>query len=104
MATGPNSERYKMKKVLKFLSWWWNRRSTDERIATVLLSLVTLFLPAGFIFGVKGVLAVLLLILAVVVSLLLFGIYCLVRQQWDKFNRHVEEEEQKVISRLRGDW
>lgn len=89
-------------KIIKFLLWWWGKRDTPERVATVFISLIVSIVPMCLIFGVKGLLIVLATLLTLLIAGLLWAFVLAVKNQWDTYNIEKEQEAQRIIDRLSG--
>lgn len=89
-------------KVLKFIAWWWTSLGTVNQWGIGATSTPVSSLIGALIFGPKFLLAVLGIAVSFLVCILIYAIYRSVEQKWNEYNEHLEEEQQQIVDRLRG--
>lgn len=91
-----------MSEFFAFISWWWGRRDTADRMLLSLLFWV-LVLPVNiYFFGVKGLFVFCIGIAAAAVLLTLYFLGKAIAVQWRKFKQHKADEEEEILDRLKG--
>ena len=92
-------------RVLEFVKWWWN--SNDGFNRSIVLFFVWMIVSSPFAFALGGAHAIALSAVAYIVGVVIFWIlhfvFLFIRESWNQFNMENPTEEQKIISRLRGD-
>jgi hypothetical protein len=89
-------------KVFRFIAWWWGNLESGARALVVTLSLLVSLLLSLFTFGLQGLLFFLLTLVSIAFFTLLFIAVKAIKAQWDIYNHHLEQEQQRVVDRLRG--
>lgn len=89
--------------LLKFLAWWWGKRDGPERAGSVFIFLMVSIVPMCLLFGVKGLVIVLITLLSLVVLGVVWLFCFAVKEQWIKYHKEKELEAQRIIDRLSGE-
>lgn len=89
-------------KAIKFIAWLWGRIDSTVKVAMSVVSMLLVLLISVLNFGAAGFLVFLGVFLSCVVLYLsyLFGMF--LKRQWAEYNRHLDNEQQEVVNRLRG--
>lgn len=92
-------------RLLQFAKWWWKNNDGVNR--SIAAFVIWILLTTPFIFPVGGIYAVILMALIyfilVILTWFLYDMFLSIKNSWKKFNRENPTEEQRIISRLRGD-
>lgn len=90
-------------KILKFIAWWWSSLGTVNQWGIGISSTLITSVIGAFLFGPKFLLAVLSVAILFMLCIMIYAIYRLVEQKWDEYNQYINEEQQRVVDKLRGD-
>jgi uncharacterized membrane protein len=88
--------------LFRFIAWQWNRSFTEERVAFMLLVVLSIYVPTALYLGM---LLGYVLISSLVIALLTAVMYALceaIAKRWAMYKRAKEREAQEIVDRLRG--
>ncbi len=88
--------------VFRFVSWWWNKRDTNQKILIALWSWLGIMILNLFIFGLKAFLIFAIGIAVVGAGFLIHFLTRGIRKQWAEYQLEREAEAQLMIHKLKG--
>jgi len=89
--------------VLRFVKWWWNRLSIDEKISLLFLFYTGLGIIPACILGVFNAFVIWAVGLVSMFFLYLLYLFCLeVKKRWDQFQKEREDEAKRIMQKLRN--
>ena len=87
---------------LRFIKWWWNKRSDLGKIAIGFWSYLILMVIGVFIWGPKIFDIFILSMVVFAFGYLIKMIWDHFYKQWNKFHEEREEEAKEIMNRLGG--
>jgi Mn2+/Fe2+ NRAMP family transporter len=89
-------------KIFKFIKWYWKNSDASRRFATILVPSVITLLISVTIFGPQAFLVFMSVVAALLVVTFIVSIVMFFREQWMKYKREINREQDEVVNRLRG--
>jgi uncharacterized protein YneF (UPF0154 family) len=87
----------------QFVKWWWGKNDLFNRASGCFLFLWVI--PCGIFaiwFGKDAILAIFIGMLALIAGCGLYGVFCVLKGMWDKFNDENPTDEVMIVRRLKG--
>lgn len=90
-------------RIFEFAKWWWDKNDALSRtiMCTGLFWIVPCAISSIWI-GKSAVAAGLFGIITVVVGWGLYGVFCILRDMWNRFNDENPSEEIAIMRKLKG--
>lgn len=88
-------------KILRFIQWWWRSTDVVDRIVIGLPLTLVSMLFLTFVFGIKALIAFLILVTLTFVVSVMYAIGYAIKEKWRDFNNLLIKDEDEVIRRLR---
>lgn len=88
--------------ILRFISWWWNKRRSYEQVMIGFIAWTTLLVPGLFVLGFTAMIIYFLGIIFCLLGYFIFHIFLAIRNQWSNFKQEREQEAQRIVNRLSG--
>jgi len=89
-------------RLLQFFKWWWRNNDWFNHTIAVGVAWLILCVLFSFFIGKTSILFGLIGILGIIISWIVYGIFCWLRGLWREFDAAVPTEETRIIRRLKG--
>lgn len=88
--------------AVKFVAWWWGDLDIVERCAVLFATGMVTSLIAGMILGPVFLLYAMSAGMAILLCVLAYIPFMLVKERWARYTEYVEHQEQECVDKLRG--
>lgn len=90
-------------RLLQFVKWWWDKKHPFERtFASVMVFGGIPSLIASIWIAEKAILIFIFVMFSVIAGWALYGLFCTMRNTWNKFIDENPSEEVAIIRKLKG--